>query len=191
MNTEAIELIRNSCGTGAILSIVYTGGSRHGLARDLVVTKIVEDGFFAYEGESIPKKYLFSRVASVADGTGENMGYHPPEPKEIDFQESVNRLATELERMGWVIHNSPDEELFFGVGRLGKKGKPLKNPVLSIRFSGEIVSSDYDLKTGGFVSHTKETNTPWLVSGEGHGKRFKNLEKALLFFEKIVSESKP
>lgn len=190
--SELIELIKNSCGTGAILSVVYSGGSRHGLARDLIVVKIVDDGFFAHEGESMAKKYLFSRVESVRDSDGVDMGYHaPPKPPEMDFATECARMKIEFEPLGWVVHYDVNDPLYFGVGRVGKRGKPLKHPVITIAFSDESESLEYDLTANDFVMTTKKLSNPWWVHGEGDGRRFKHLEKAIQFFESLVLKSKP
>jgi len=134
-----VGLLQNVAKTGETITIAYSGGSRPGQARQLIIASCSETDFRAYEnGVSQSKQYKVAKILWAEDSSGIKitndesvLAFESTTPRFDTLQEYANFLKSDLESVGWYIYQEHD---MFGVGTSFKNGQPKKTPSIAVRY---------------------------------------------------------
>ena len=198
---ELVEFLQAKAGTGEVITIAYSGGSRPGEARSLIVASCANSYLRAYEENSLQtKQYKIERILWFEDSCGTRItikdnveNFESFLPKFETLEQYADLLKKEFAHAGWHIHQ---REGSFGVGTYFKNEKPKKTPSIAIAYFDPSVDDVWDLETNDFVAVKRELTgreRPWRVDSWRfkQGKSFGSLHSAIELFVKEVRSSDP
>lgn len=178
MDSESVlQWITNAIQEGAVLQIIYLGGSNPGAIRYIAPIQLSSDGkrlwAFDVSSEGGPRKsFTIDKIVRPEDA-----GSLPPIPPKCRSFDEIEAAARALvEPKGWGVFRDGDK---LSVHKRTVKGdRLLKNPSFVLEFS-EMVSDGYDYWNPDTeeledVQSVHKTDRPWRVDG----RRFKSIERA-------------
>ena len=194
---SVVSFLQTVVGTGEVVRMTYTGGSRPGAARDVLVLAVQGSRVICAEPPSKQRKIFdLAKIAAaqVANGPVAVNTDAIPAPTASDLppgcttlREFGNALRAELEAAGWHVVLSEHE---LGVARFFKNGKPRKGCEISIRYIDPAVPRRvWDEDTGEQVLKTEVTGRerPYAVQGPEVSTSYKELPAAVRRFREAVS----
>lgn len=193
---NVLSFLQTVVGTGAVVRMTYTGGSRPGAARDVVVLALQGSRVICAEPPSKTRKtFDLAKIAAAQVSSGlpavnADATHAPPvtdlPPGCATLEEFGNALRGEFEAAGWHVVLSPHE---LGVARFFKNGKPRKGCVISIRYFDPAAPRwVWDDATGEQVLKTEVTGRerPYSVQGPDLSTSYRELSAALRRFLEAV-----
>lgn len=175
---ELREVIQHAASNRATLIIAYSGGSRPGAPRPLVILGLKDGDIEAVEHPSrIKKHYKLEKVLWVKRNEAEEPIYNTtPAPQQLHFN-SLTELAESFEPK--IVASGrwfEVTESAFRVGDFFKNGKPKKNAIAAIIYQPPAETEEvFDGELGDFITQKKEITgreRPWGVFGPGTSKSF-------------------
>lgn len=188
-----LECLYSAAGTGEIVRLVYRGGSRPGMPRDVVVLLVNDGCVVCHEPPDTARK-----TYDLAKITAASVGDMVPLPRQSPLPASCSTLAeygeafrAEFEAAGWHV---VVEEMRIGVGGFHKNGKPRKGCDIELRYTTPgRPRMVYDEETGERVMRSEVTGRerPYSVSGPEVSAAYQEMEPALLRFAEVVRSNVP
>ena len=194
------DVLSKAVESGAIVNIVYNGGSNPGASRSVVPLSITSTELVAREPTlRIAKTFKLSKIASATVGEVTVANAHvppviaPTTPAFGTLAEYVEHFKPKYVALGWHIVESPEH---FGVCGHFRNGRPRKSAVVSIQFMDRSIETSLDTSTGELVTVEHELTgreRPWRVESklQHQAKAFSDLRKAMAFFALEVSVCHP
>jgi len=195
------NFFKSVVGTGEIISLAYTGGSRPGEAREVIPVACSESTLDAIDPLSnIKKQYKFDKILWVAPLNGNQISNPsallpscPALPELPALPDYWMHLRNELESAGWFVQH---DESQLSVATFFKNGKPRKTPSISVRFIDRSTDLVWDLDADDIVEVKREltgNERPWRVDSWRFrdGKTYKDLHRAVIVFLEEVRASNP
>lgn len=199
--TSIIEILSNAVQSREVLTVGYSGGSRPGRARGLVVTEVFSHRFHAVEpGIGIQKTFMVDRVLWVETASGVRAESAAAVKEFEDSYVTFGSLAEcgeflrhEYEPKGWVVTVSEEQ---LAVGTRFKNGNPRKTPSITLRYLDRSYREYFDVDKGEVVREERELTgreRPWRVDSHrfGEGRSFGSVEQGIRVFLEEVAASNP
>lgn len=189
MENRLKEAIEN----GEVLRVTYAGGSQPGAEREIAPISIKNDKVRAqcYTSDAV-KLFVIEKI-TLADSDGMAQGEWAPgklnQPRYSSLQDVLEALEDQWKQEGWTT-GVGEESLT--LHRIGKRGKPLKTPAVSLDYEAETYESVMNLD-GEFEEHNRRPRVrPWSVRAKGfETKTFKHLDAACDQMNAWASEIAP
>jgi hypothetical protein len=181
---EIRERLESAADAGEMVSIIYHGGSRAGIARRVLPVRVTEDAVWAIEADGEQRKqFKLAKIELAPEGVeARNLSDEPAEGP-ANLEDALTPYLADLEASPWVLVREPSHAAL--LGRF-KNGKLRKRPKLSISYQEPSTTRhETDWKTGEQVVVERPltgNERPWSVWGPGGSWQYKKLSSALQRF---------
>jgi hypothetical protein len=177
---ELRERLKSAADAAEMVSIIYHGGSRAGIARRVLPVRVTEDAVWAIEADGEQRKqFKLAKIELAPEGVeAKNLSDEPSaEPATLD--DALAPYVRELEAAPWVLVREPSHTALYG---RFKNGKLRKRPQLSISYlEPSNIRRETNWETGEKLLVERPLNgneRPWSVSGPGGSWQYKKLSSA-------------
>lgn len=144
----------------------------------------VEGMFDPETGEILQEATLEKHSGDVPEFNRNQMADKRVAPEPQSISAIFTLYETALQNAGWTpsLETAGSSERL-GCHRLGKRGKPLKNPAISLHFDAFSDDSQVDMESGEIIWNKNLRKRPWTVRSEDFPSRsFGSVEPALRAF---------
>ena len=199
--TEMLELLQRAAKTGEVVTLDYSGGSRPGQPRQIVIMSCSTNDLRAYEPDAhTQKQYKIEKILWAEDSSGKRIVTECPMPEPQPslpvfdtLQQYGDYLRNELREAGWYIHEEPN---MLGVGTCFKNGKPKKTPSIAVTFFDTTMDFVWEIEADNVVEEKGNQlgeNDLWRVDSWRfkQGRSFGSLYSAMGLFISEVCGSDP
>lgn len=199
--TGLVDLLERAARTGEIVTLAYSGGSRPGQPRQIVIESCSTTDVRAYEPAAhSQKQYKIPKILWAEDSSGKRIVTECPMPEPQlslpvfdTLQKYGDYLRNEFREGGWHVHEEPN---MLGVGTCFKNGKPRKTPSIAVTFFDRTTDFVWDIEVDNVVEAKRELTgreRPWRVDSWRfkQGRSFGSLYSAMELFISEVRGSDP
>lgn len=198
MSIESVRLrLQEAIGTGELIGIIYSGGSRPGAHREIIPLQIDGDRVRArcYASNAV-KVFMLHKIELKAEPDKSSTRWQP-QPLQYEFGtigSAFETFRTKLEDLGWETKLSSEG----GAEKLSlfsryKNGNIRKYPDIAIEFEawGQGWAITPEGSDTSYVLETYRRERPWVVGGPRQSSSFEHLNNAVGKFMTYAIEFAP
>ena len=172
-----LETLKDSIGTGKLITVIYHGGSQPGTTREILPMQITGNKIRArcYQSNAV-KTFIIDKMEICQNPQNTQITFDNTKIGRQTYssiKDVHNQLKEYLTSIGWHVEIQLSQNLEVASLSLHgyfKNGKIRKTPELQINYNKYTTESVFDGETGDFTERLKEMTRPYYVKGRTFGK---------------------